>query len=44
VVEDPDMGKLRTIAQEAISVMQGQNFGWKAFWDLNPEYLKLTMD
>jgi hypothetical protein len=26
--------------------MLGQNFGWKAFWDSNPEwsYLNLTMD
>jgi hypothetical protein len=40
------MRKVRTFAQEAMGLMQGQNFGWKAFWDLNPEwsFLKLTMD
>jgi hypothetical protein len=27
VVEDPDVGKLRTIALEAIGLMRGHNFG-----------------
>lgn len=30
VVEDPNVGKLRTIVQDAIRCMQGHNFGWKA--------------
>ena len=40
------MGKLRTIVQEAIGLMRGHNFGWKAFWVSNPEWtcLKLTLD
>ena len=44
--EDPDVGKLRTVAHEAIGVMRGRDFGWKAFWDSNPEWscLKLTLD
>jgi hypothetical protein len=45
-VEDPDVSKLRTIAGEAIGLMRGYNFGWKAFWDWNPELscLKLKMN
>ena len=45
-VEDPDLSKLRTISQEAIGRMRGRNFGWKDFWDSNPEWscLKLTLD
>jgi hypothetical protein len=34
-VEDRDLGKLRTIAHEALHVMRGLNFGWKAFWNSN---------
>ena len=46
MVEDLDMGKLRTIAQEEMGLMRGHNFGWKAFWDLNPDLscLKLKLD
>ena len=29
-VEDPDVGKLSTTAQEAINLMRGHNFGSKA--------------
>ena len=32
------MGKLRTITQEAVGLMRGHNFGWKAFLDSNPEW------
>jgi hypothetical protein len=32
-VKELDVGKLRTIAQEAIDLMRGHNFGWKIFWD-----------
>jgi hypothetical protein len=40
------MGKLRTIAQEEIGLLRGHNFGWKAFWDSNPDWscLKLKLD
>ena len=41
--EDLDMGKLRTIAQEAIVLMGGYCFGWKAFWDSNPEWSCLEL-
>ena len=34
-VEDLDMGKLRTIAEEAIGLMRGHNFGWKAACNRN---------
>jgi hypothetical protein len=37
-VEDHDVDKLRTIAQEAIGLMRGHCFGWKAFWHSNPEW------
>ena len=45
-VEDPDVGKLRTIAQEATDHMRWHDFGCKAFWDSNPELscLKLNLD
>jgi hypothetical protein len=33
MVEDPDVGKLRTIAQDAIVRMRGHSFSWKALWD-----------
>jgi hypothetical protein len=36
-VEDRDVGKLRTIGQEALRLMRGINFGWKTFWDSKPE-------
>jgi hypothetical protein len=29
VVEDFDVGNLRTIAQEVIGFVRGNNFGWK---------------
>jgi len=39
-VEDCDVSKRRTIALEAIGLMMGHNFGWKAFWDSHiPTYL-----
>jgi hypothetical protein len=40
------MDKLRTIAQEEIGLLRGHNFGWKAFWDSNPDWscLKLKLD
>jgi hypothetical protein len=41
VVEDPDVGKLRTIDQEAVGLIREHNFGWKAFWYSNPEWLCL---
>jgi len=46
VVEDPDLGKMKTIAQEKIGFMRGHNFGRKAFWDSNQELscLKLTIE
>jgi hypothetical protein len=46
VVEDPEEGKLRTIAQDEIGLMRGHNFGWQAFRDSSPERssLKLTID
>jgi hypothetical protein len=31
MVEDLDMDKLRTIAQEAVVLYGGHTFGWKAF-------------
>jgi len=31
------VGKLGTIAQEAIGLMRGRNFGWKTFWDSKPK-------
>jgi hypothetical protein len=34
-VEDRDLGKPRTIAQAALRLMSGLNFGWKAFCDSN---------
>jgi hypothetical protein len=36
-VEDRDVGKLRTISKEALRLIRGLNFGWKAFWDSNRE-------
>ena len=46
MVEDPDVGKLRTIDQEAVDLTRGHNFDCKVFWDSNPELscLKLTLD
>jgi len=46
MVEDPDVDKLRTTPQKSIGLMRGHNFGWKAFWDSNPEWscLKLMID
>jgi len=46
MVEDSNMGKLRTIAQVTIGLMRGHNFGWKTFWALNTEWscLKLMFD
>jgi hypothetical protein len=46
VVEEPDVGKMKTIVQEKIGLMRGHTFGWKAFWDLNQEWscLKLMID
>jgi len=38
VVEDPNVGKLRTIFQDEIGRMRGHSFGWKALWDLNPDW------
>jgi hypothetical protein len=37
VVGDPDVGKLRTIAQDATGHTREHSFGWKALWDLNPD-------
>jgi len=36
-VEHLDVSKHRTIAQETIGLKKGHNFGWKAFWDSNPD-------
>jgi hypothetical protein len=36
-LEDRDVGKLRTIDQEALLFMWGFNLGWKASWDSKPE-------
>jgi hypothetical protein len=36
-VEDSNVGKMWTSAQEAIGIMRGHSFGWKAFWDTSPE-------
>jgi hypothetical protein len=38
-IEDPDVGKLRTIALEAIGLIRGHNFGWNAFWYSNPMFM-----
>jgi len=45
-VEDPDLGKMRNISQETTGLMWGHDFGWKTFWNSNPESscLKLTID
>jgi len=40
-VEEDDVGKLRTIAEEAIDLIGwggGYNFGKKASWNSNPEW------
>jgi hypothetical protein len=44
--EDFNLGKLRTIAQDAVGLTRGYCIGWKAFRDSNPEwsYLKLKID
>jgi len=46
MVEDPDVGKLRTTAQEAIGLIREHNFGWRAFWYLNQKWscLKSMID
>jgi hypothetical protein len=43
-VADLDVDKLRTILQEAVGLLKWHNFGWKAFWDSDPDwsYLKLA--
>ena len=38
------MGKPGTIAQEAIGLMTGDDFGCKAFWDSNPEWPCLELN
>jgi hypothetical protein len=37
-VEDPDVDKMRTIAQDAIGRIRGHSFAWKSVWDLNPDW------
>ena len=43
-VEDPNVGKLRTIVQDAIGRMRGHSFGWKALWDSKPEWSCSKLD
>jgi hypothetical protein len=38
------MGKVRTIVQEDIGFMRGHNFGWKAYWRLNQDWSRLTLN
>jgi hypothetical protein len=35
MVENPNMGKLSSIVQEAIGFIWGHTFAWKAFWNVN---------
>jgi len=37
-VEDLDVGKLRSSAQETEGRMMGHNFKWTAFWDSKPDW------
>ena len=42
-VEDLDVGKLRSTAEEAEGRTRGHNFSSKAFWDSNPDWSCLRM-
>jgi hypothetical protein len=42
-VEDLDIGKLWTFAQEAIGFKRGRYFGWKAVWDSNPDWFEFYL-
>jgi len=44
-VEDLEVGKLRSTAQDAEGPMRGggHNFNWKVFWDSKPDWSCLRM-
>jgi len=43
-VEDLGVDKLRNIAQKAVGLMRGHKFGWRTFWDSNPDWSCLRLN
>ena len=44
LLEDLDVDKLKTSVHAALVLYGEHHFGWKASWDLNPEWYCLTFD